>query len=251
MAAHPWWSPAPGSEYAGLVDEQFRLSYLVVGAIFILAQLGLAVFLWRYRERGRAAQHAAGNLPLEIIWTTLAALLFFGLNLAGSRIFAETYHPAHAAAPVPVEVEITGAQFAWYFRYPGADGKFGRTLPRLVEPSGGTRAAIGLDESDAGSRDDIASTILVVPLNRPVHATLHAQDVIHSFFVPELRFKQDAVPGMASEIWFTPTRAGDFEIACAELCGTGHYKMHSLMRVVSEAEFEAWIKTRAPEAEVH
>ena len=107
-------------------------------------------------------------------------------------------------------------------------------------------AAVGLDTSDPASRDDFVTTTLVVPAHRNVRLTLRAQDVIHSFFVPELRFKQDAVPGMAIPVVFTPNREGNFEIVCAALCGLGHYRMRATMKVVNDAEFQAWLVKHAP-----
>jgi cytochrome c oxidase subunit II len=141
-------------------------------------------------------------------------------------------------------VEVTGMQFAWYFRYPGPDGKFGQTDPKLIDPSSGNEAAIGLNTSDAAAKDDIVSGTMFLPVNREVDLTLRAVDVIHSFFVPSFRFKQDAVPGLAIHMHFTPTEVGDYEIACAELCGLGHYKMHGMVKVISQADFDKWLAQR-------
>jgi cytochrome c oxidase subunit II len=135
-------------------------------------------------------------------------------------------------------------QFAWYFRYPGADGKFGRTDPKLEDASAGGQAALGIDTSDPASRDDVVTGILEVPVNRDLDLTLRAHDVIHSFFVPQLRFKQDAVPGLNIHMHVRAEQTGDYEIACAELCGLGHYKMHGMMKVVTEPEFEKWLAAR-------
>jgi cytochrome c oxidase subunit 2 len=175
----------------------------------------------------------------------LTAILFIGLNLVGSPIWAaERFHPA-AQGSLPVEV--TGMQFAWYFRYPGPDGKYGRTNPKLEDPSAGGAGAVGVDSDDPASKDDIVTGTLVVPVNRELDVTLRAQDVIHSFFVPAMRFKQDAVPGLLIHMHITPQQTGDYEIACAELCGLGHYKMHGMMKVVSEDEFEKWMATQESE----
>ena len=124
---------------------------------------------------------------------------------------------------------------------PGPDGKFGTTRPELEDPSSGGEAALGLDPKDPASKDDIVTGIMEVPVNREVEVILRAHDVIHSFFVPQMRFKQDAVPGLAIHMHFTPTETGSYEIACAELCGLGHYKMHGILKVVSQGEFDQWI----------
>jgi cytochrome c oxidase subunit 2 len=138
-------------------------------------------------------------------------------------------------------------QFAWYFRYPGADGKFGATSPTLMDPSAGNEAAVGLDTSDAASKDDVVTGTMYLPVNRQVDLRLHAVDVIHSFFVPNMRFKQDAVPGLEIHMHFTPKEVGDYEIACAELCGLGHYKMHGMLKVVSQEDFDKWLAAREAE----
>jgi len=138
-------------------------------------------------------------------------------------------------------------QFAWYFRYAGPDGKFGATKPELIDPSAGGESAIGLDTSDPASKDDVVTGIMYAPVNREVEVILRAHDVIHSFFVPAMRFKQDAVPGLAIHMHFTPITTGDYEVACAELCGLGHYKMHGMLKVVSQEEFDKWLAAREAE----
>ena len=179
------------------------------------------------------------------MWTVLTAVLFVGLNLMGSNVWArERFAPAEAGS---VPVEVTGMQFAWYFRYPGADGKFGATSPKLMDPSAGNEAAVGLDTSDPASKDDVVTGTMYLPVNRQVDLRLRAVDVIHSFFVPNMRFKQDAVPGLEIHMHFTPTEVGDYEIACAELCGLGHYKMHGMLKVVSQEDFDKWLAAREAE----
>jgi cytochrome c oxidase subunit 2 len=138
-------------------------------------------------------------------------------------------------------------QFAWYFRYPGADGKFGRTNPKLIDPSSGNMAAIGVDTTDPASKDDVVTGTMYLPVNRQVDLTLRAVDVIHSFFVPSMRFKQDAVPGLAIHMHFTPVQIGDYDIACAELCGLGHYKMHGQLHIVSQEDYDKWLAQREAE----
>ena len=244
FVAKTWWFPAGMSAASAAIDHQFTFTFITMGIVFVLAQCGLGLFVWKYRDQGAASkvEYSHGNLKLEVLWTGLTAILFIGLNLMGSPIWAaERFEPAK---PDAVPVEVTGMQFAWYFRYPGNDGKYGKTSPTLIDPSAGNEAAIGLDTDDPASKDDVVAGTMYLPVNREVDLTLRADDVIHSFFVPSMRFKQDAVPGLAIHMHFTPIETGDYEIACAELCGLGHYKMHGMFKVVSQADFDKWIADR-------
>jgi cytochrome c oxidase subunit 2 len=245
--AKTWWLPVGASALAPAIDHHFTTTYILMGIVFVAAQLSLGMLVWIYRDRhdSRKAEYSHGNITLEIVWTVLTAVLFIGLNLMSSSIWAsERFRPA---GPEALHVEVTGMQFAWYFRYPGPDGKFGATKPELEDASAGGEGALGLDTKDPAAKDDIVSGTMVLPVNREVEVILRAHDVIHSFFVPAMRFKQDAVPGLAIHMHFTPTQTGDFEIACAELCGLGHYKMHGILRVVSQDEFDKWLAAREAE----
>jgi cytochrome c oxidase subunit 2 len=247
FAAKTWWLPAGAAVAAHGIDQQFANSYILMGIVFVAAQCSLGYVAWKYRDRAGAppAAYSHGNTKLEIIWTTLTAILFIGMNLVGSPIWAAERFDS--ARPGALPIEVTGMQFAWYFRYAGPDGKFGATSPKLMDPSSGSEAAIGLDTSDPASKDDVVTGTMVLPVNRQVDLTLRAVDVIHSFFVPALRFKQDAVPGLAIHMHFTPNQIGDYEIACAELCGLGHYKMHGMVKVVSPEDFDKWLAAREAE----
>lgn len=245
--AKTWWLPPGASAAAAGIDHHFDTSFVVMGVVFVAAQLVLGLFAWQYRQRDKApaALYSHGNNMLEIVWTVLTLVLFVGLNLMSSSIWAsERFEPAKPGA---VQVEVTGMQFAWYFRYPGPDGKFGATKPELQDPSAGNEAAIGLDTTDPASKDDIVSGTMYLPVNREAEVILRAEDVIHSFFVPAMRFKQDAVPGLAIHMHFTPIATGDYEIACAELCGLGHYKMHGMLKVVSQEEYDKWLASKEAE----
>ena len=247
FAAHTWWLPAGAAAVTPSLDRQFDLTFICMGVVFIAAQVGLGLFAWKYRDRGQAApaHYSHGNTKLEAVWTTLTAILFFGLLLIGSNIWArERFAPAGANA---LPVEITGMQFAWYFRYPGPDGKYAPTKPELIDPSSGGLAALGVDTDDPSAKDDVVVNTLVLPVNRQVDVTLRSEDVIHSFFIPNMRFKQDAVPGLAIHVHFTPDKVGEYEVACAELCGLGHYKMRATVKVVSEQDYQAWMAEREAE----
>jgi cytochrome c oxidase subunit 2 len=240
FVAKTWWLPHGASAAAPWIDHQFAITYLLMGIVFVTAQVSLGYLVWKYRDRAGAApvSYSHGNNKLEVLWTVLTAILFIGLNLMGSHVWAaERFAPAQVGS---VPVEVTGMQFAWYFRYPGPDGKYGATDLRQIDASLGGAGAVGLDASDPASKDDFVTGTMYLPVNREVDLTLHAVDVIHSFFVPSMRFKQDAVPGLAIRMHFTPTEVGEYEIACAELCGLGHYKMHGMLHVVSQADFDRW-----------
>jgi cytochrome c oxidase subunit 2 len=245
--AKTWWLPVQASAAAAGIDHHFTTTFILMGAVFVAAQLGLGYFVWKYREGGGSskANYSHGNTTLEVLWTVLTVILFVGLNLLSSSIWAsERFRPAVDNA---VRVEVTGMQFAWYFRYPGPDGKFGVTRPDLEDASTGGEGALGLDPKDPASKDDVVTGTMVVPVNREIEVILRAHDVIHSFFVPAMRFKQDAVPGLAIHMHFTPIQTGEFEIACAELCGLGHYKMHGILKVVTQDEFDKWLAAREAE----
>jgi cytochrome c oxidase subunit 2 len=179
---------------------------------------------------------------METFWTVVTAVIFIGLAVQGNRIWAHyilTAPPADA-----LTVEVTAQQFAWNFRYAGADGRFGRTDPRLINDANANY--LGLDPKDPAGRDDVLTqNIMAVPVNRPVRVLLRSKDVTHSFFVPVLRVKQDAVPGLGISVHFTAIKTGEYEIACAELCGMQHYKMRGRLLVMSEADYENWLKQRA------
>jgi cytochrome c oxidase subunit 2 len=238
-----WWPPELASAHGQAIDDQLVLTLIVSGIVFFLAQIVLGYFIWRYRARGsERATYWHDNPKLETTWTVATVILFVGLGIQGNRVWAN-YFQAELPADA-VTIEMTGQQFAWNVRYPGADGKFGRTDPRLVDDAVGNY--LGLDPKDAAGKDDIITQNLVsVPINRPVRVILRSKDVTHAFFVPQFRVKQDAVPGLAIPVHFTATKPGEYEIACAELCGMQHYKMRGRLQVVSQAEHESWLKSRA------
>jgi len=172
----------------------------------------------------------------------VTAVVFIGLGVQGNRVWAEYF--LTDAPPEALTVEVTAQQFAWNIRYPGPDGKFGRTDPALIDDAIGN--FLGLDPKDPAGRDDVTTqNIMAAPVDRPVRVILRTKDVIHSFFVPQMRVKQDSVPGMAIRVHFTATKTGEYEIACAELCGMQHYKMRGRLLVMPEANYANWLKERA------
>jgi cytochrome c oxidase subunit 2 len=137
-------------------------------------------------------------------------------------------------------VEVTGQQFQWTFRYPGPDGEFGGVNPMLIVPGVND---IGLDRAGAGADDIVATGVMHIVQDQPVHYFLRSTDVIHNFHVPHMRVKQDVVPGLVVEGWFTPTVAGQYEVACAELCGLNHFAMKAALIVdATQTEFDTWFE---------
>lgn len=242
--SHHWWFPRAISTIAPAIDHQFTVTFIVCGILFAAAQIALAYFVWRYRNRRKNAHaiSSRGSGVLEGAWTVTAAVIFIGLALMGYRIWARVYFIG--PAPGAVRIEVWGEQFQWYFRYPGPDGQFGPVHRDRMNDSAGNY--LGLDRRhDPASRDDIITTTLAVPVNRPVELILRSKDVIHSFFVRELRLKQDLVPGMEIPIHFTATRTGRYEIVCTQLCGLGHYKMHASLVVMTRQDFQDWLHKAA------
>lgn len=242
---HPWWFPVSISTFAPSIDHQFTVTFIVCGILFALAQVTMAYFVWRYRTgrqgSDRPITHASARL--EHAWAAVVAVLFLGLGAVGYRVWAQADLQG-PAAPGAVRVEVWGEQFEWYFHYPGPDGEFGPVHPSLMNDSTGN--SLGLDrEHDAASRDDIITATLALPVGEPVELILRSKDVIHSFFVRELRLKQDVVPGTTGVLHFTAERTGRYEIVCSELCGLGHYKMHADMDVMTPARFQEWLLEQA------
>jgi cytochrome c oxidase subunit II len=250
FAGHVWWFPVDISTHGAAIDHQFNLTLVVTGVVFVLAQIGLGYFVWKYRDRrdGRPVVYSHGNNRLEATWTTAAAVLFIGLNLMGYRIWANMHFTG--AAPGALRVEVWGQQFQYYFHYPGPDGQFGAPHVEMMNDAIGN--PLGLDKDhDAASKDDIVAATLGVPVNRPVELVLRSKDVGHSFFVRELRVHQDMLPGLEIPIHFTATEealkhnGGRYEIVCTQLCGLGHYKMRAFLQVMSEQDFDKWLQQQA------
>ena len=220
-----WWFPANGSSYGGQLDTMFLVILYITGAVFFVVEIGLVLFLFKYRRReGVKASYVLGSTRAEIIWTTIPAVTCIALALVSQPLWSKIKDPARIPEGA-IALDVTGKQFEWHIRYPGPDGRLGT-------------------DDDFEKRNE-----LHVIVDRDYRIRLQAEDVIHSFFVPVWRFKQDAVPGMQIHAWFRPTRTGAFEMACAELCGLGHYRMRARVFVQTAEEFERWQSTQvAPPA---
>src|SRR5215467_2533249 len=241
FAAKIWWFPPPINEHGALYDAQFARTAVVVGIIFFLAQIALGYVIWKFKNDGRRAGYSHGNNKLETLWTSATALLFLGLVVMGSKIWAGVHF--EEAPPNAIPIEVMAKQLAWNFRYAGPDGTFGHTKLKLVNDAGGNPC--GIDDKDPAGKDDITSASLKIPVGTPIRLILHSRDVIHNFFVPELRVKQDIVPGMEIPLHFQADKIGVYEVPCSELCGLGHFQMRTTMSVMSEADFEKWKQDQA------
>jgi cytochrome c oxidase subunit 2 len=229
----PAWFPVAITAEALAWDRQFTTTLWITGVIFIAAQIVLAWTILRGRNR-RTASTSPDNRRLEWTWLLATAALFLTLSVLGSRGWAKI---ATRKAGEEV-VEVHAHQFAWAFRYPGPDGKFGHTAIEFISDAGGN--SVGIDPKDPAGRDDITTASLRIPAHRDVLLLLHSRDVIHDFFVRELRTKQDIVPGMEIPLEIHVDTPGTYEIVCAELCGLGHSQMRSLLIAMLPEDYDRW-----------
>ena len=238
------WLPPNGALHGVALDHLLGRYLSIMFWLFLAAQVLILAAMFRRRSNPGAARRGQSTrvfLAAELLPLLAISGLFAWMIFTSHHLWAARREVAAEAQALPVEV--TGVQFQWYFRYPGADGIFGRVDPqKFSKPEEGN--GLGIDPNDPAGRDDVVSTSLMLPVNRDIELDLRGQDVIHSLFIPAMRIKQDTVPGMTIETRLHPTQLGNFEIACAELCGTGHYRMRALARVVTEQQFAAWLKAR-------
>lgn len=228
-----WFLPADAALHGPALDRHLLLNLWLAFTLLALAHAIILIGL-AFRRRAHRPFH---RLTLEYLPLAVLTVLFAFLALRAQRLWAAERYTG--ADPAAMQVEVTGMQFAWYFRYPGRDARFGQTRLDLVAPGEGN--PLGLDPRDPASTDDLVRSQLVLPAGREVDLTLRAQDVIHGFNVPEMRLKQNAVPGETVHIHFTPTTPGTYAILCTQLCGSGHYRMQSTLRVLSLPEFAVWL----------
>lgn len=242
-----YWAPEAATVGAKKVDTLLNFIFYLTAAVFVLTQTVYIYYLVKYRKRpGSKAYYSHGNNKLEIIWTAIPTAIFLGLVIYSNRLWSELHSPPPEDA---VKVDVVSYQFGWDMRYAGADGRLGKVDVATYSVDN----KFGLVPDDAAGDDDFSSTELVIPVNKPVHIYLHSRDVIHSFYVPAFRLYQAAVPGRTiAWVWFEPTKTGNYELACSQICGSGHYNMKAPIRVVTQEEFDKWqagkIQAKADEA---
>jgi cytochrome c oxidase subunit 2 len=236
--------PVAASAHAADIDFVLELVHGLMLVLFVGWMTYFGWVLWRFRSgrqpqanpKGATGRFALG-VEVGVVLAEGALLIVFALPLWFSRTSAP---PTGADVVV---VQVVAEQFAWNVHYAGADGQFGESSAPLVSAEN----PLGLDRRSPTAKDDIVElNELHLPVNRPVVIRLSSKDVVHSFGVPAMRVKQDVIPGLYSPVWFTPTRIGRYDIQCSQLCGIGHYRMHGVIVVQSEAEFEAYLAREAP-----
>jgi len=231
-----YWLPEQASTYAAKIDDLFNGILYLTGFVFVVTELLLVFFLIKYRrQEGRKAVYSHGNHKLEMIWTLIPALILAIIAFVQKSTWDDIKSKIPEGSDT-IQVKNYAEQFQWNFRYAGPDGKW-------------------------GTKDDLFEmNNLVVPVNKNIVIEQTSKDVIHSFFLPYMRLKQDTVPGMQIKVWFNATkttkdmqsrRSGDwnYEIVCAELCGNQHSQMKGIMKVLEPAEYDEWLKKRSKEFE--
>ncbi len=245
IVAHTWWPPPPITALGERVDHQLDETMVEAGILFVLSQIILGVFCWRYGDSKtprKIKYFPGGATPLVLAGVAIVGLEILALSFVGSKVWADMYF-----APPPADslhVDVQAEQFAFYFRYAGPDGQFGPIHTDKINDGNGNY--FGLDPAnDVSARDDIIQGTLTVPVDKPVLLTLHSKDMIHNFYVPELRVQQDIVPGLDIPIHFTATKTGKYEIVCTQLCGLGHYGMRAFLEVLPQDQFDQWLKSQS------
>jgi cytochrome c oxidase subunit 2 len=235
--------PVPAAAHAGDVDQIMSLVHWLMLVLFVGWSAFFVFVLVRFRRRRQPVANYHGTRARWSTWLeggVLAAevilLAFFSIPVWSARVDAL---PAERDSTL---VRVIAEQFAWNVHYPGADGTFGRTSIQLVSPDN----PIGLDRRDPAARDDITTiNRMNLPIGKPVLVYLSTKDVIHSFGLPEMRVKLDATPGIVQPVWFTPIATGEWDIACSQLCGLGHYRMRGVYAIQTQADFDAWLAREA------
>ena len=237
--------PAQASTHAAEVDHMTILVHWLMLVLFIGWGFFFLFVLFRFRKGANPKASYTGahgkfakSTEVAVALIEIALLVFYAIPAWATRVKA---FPSETEAVV---VRVVAEQFAWNIHYPGPDGKFGRTDIKLVSADN----PLGLDRTDPNAKDDIATiNQLNLPVDRPVLVHLSSKDVIHSFGLYEMRVKQDAIPGMSIPVWFIPNRIGEYEIACSQLCGLGHFRMRGFINIQSAADYKKWFDDQEKE----
>ncbi|MCG3176383.1 MAG: Alternative cytochrome c oxidase subunit 2 [Candidatus Omnitrophica bacterium] len=241
-----WGLPIDISTHGHAIDRLINLLHVFMIVMFVGWFAFFIIALVRFRQRpGHKAsyetKHFKAPTYLEIGVAVFEIVLLAGFSMPVWTAL-KTALPDKSKA---VQVRVIAQQFAWNIHYPGPDGVFGKTDPKLIDASN----PIGLDRASASAADDIVTVNqLNVPVSAPVLVQLSSKDVIHSFSLQVMRIKQDAIPGQSIPVWFEAKKTGQFEIACAQLCGLGHYRMRGFFNVQEQEDFQKWLAEQAPKA---
>lgn len=243
--------PEASSVHGPDIDNMFWLTMYIITAVFILTHLLLFTFpyFYQFKETNKAAFYP-DNHKLEFVWTIIPAIVLTILVLGGYKVWSEVTAPAPAQA---VTFEIVGKQFNWILRYPGKDGVLGKHNFRKIDATN----SLGIDFTDKNSFDDFMPGEIHIPKGVPVKFVIRSRDVLHSVFAIHFRQKMDAVPGMPTSFWFTPTKTTadmraetgnpnfNYEIACTEVCGSGHFGMKAKIVVDEPEDYAKWANEQA------
>lgn len=246
----------PIASVHGLHTERlFWITMIVIGIVFVLTQVALFVYSYMYQYReGRRAFFYSHNNKIEVIWTVIPAIVMSGLIFGGWKEWTNIMGPAPANS---VELEVVGKQFNFLVRYPGRDGKMGKANFRLIDATN----EIGFNLNDPNALDDFTAGEVHVPKGVPVLMHIRSRDVLHAVYAPHFRVQMYAVPGMPTKFWFIPTKTTDemraqtgnpnfnYEIACNQICGRGHFAMKSTIIVDEPDDYIAWYAAQKPFAE--
>lgn len=239
-----WGLPIDISTHGAEIDRLIYIIHIFMAVLFVGWFLFLIAALIRFRARpGHRAVHPTNHFRLptyvEIFVAIFEALLLVGFSFP-------IFHKFRSELPRPdqaLQVRVMAEQFAWNVHYAGPDGIFGKTKPSLINPMN----PVGLDPDDPAGKDDITTiNQFHIPIHKPVIVRLTSKDVIHSFSIPVMRVKQDVIPGQVIPIGFEAKKTGNFEIACAQLCGLGHYRMRGFFIVETEENFKKWLDQMKP-----
>ena len=231
----PWWWTEVASNWGGM-DDTIILTFWITGAVFIAICLFMAWCIWRYRyQKGRKVEYKPEDKKLEWNLTWITTLGVAALLAPGLIVWKDYVTVPDDAIPI----EVVAYQWGWKYRLPGEDGILGKTDIKFIDDDN----PFGLNIDDPRIKDDLLvdGGDLHLKINQPIKFELRSIDVLHNFYVPQFRGKMDMVPGMITFYWLTPTRTGDFEVLCAEYCGTGHYAMRGRVIVDEEKEYDEWL----------
>jgi cytochrome c oxidase subunit 2 len=248
--------PEAASKHGVRIDSMFLTTTIITMIVFVITQILLFTFLFRYRHsEKRRAYFLPHNNTIEKVWTIIPAIVLTILVIFGFFTWQDVENSTDVKGqPASLNIDITGHQFAWEIRYPGADGVLGKKNFRLTVGSN----KLGIDYKDKNSFDDLQADTLVLPVNKSIRLNIFAQDVIHSVYMPHFRVQQNAVPGLPTFFKFTPTittaemRANlddpkfEYLLYCNKICGSNHYNMQKVVRVVTEGEYRQWIAKQKP-----
>lgn len=240
----PWWWTPIASNW-GYIDNTITLTFWITGAVFVAVVLFMAYCIYRFHHtEDRQAAYEPENKRLEL-WLTVATGIGVAAMLAPGLFVWGQYVTVPEDA---TELEVVGQQWQWSYRLPGKDNKLGTSYTSLIS----SENPLGVNPNDPAGKDDVIveGGEVQVPIGKPVRVLMRSMDVLHNFYVPELRSKMDMIPGTVTYFWFTPTRNGVFDVLCAELCGVGHHVMRGKITVASETDYQAWLEQQRTFAEL-